>query len=66
MLNQGVKMKAMTRQQLADCAGVTTKTLKNWCEPYKKELEILGMKPNQILPPSVVEWLADHYSINIE
>ena len=27
-------MKAMTKQQLADCAGVTTKTLMSWCEQY--------------------------------
>ena len=28
-------MKAMTKQQLAQCAGVTVRTLFNWCRPYR-------------------------------
>ena len=56
----------MTRQQLADSAGVTTKTLGNYLKRHWDELWALGMRPYEILPPSVVEWLADHYSINIE
>ena len=59
-------MKAMTRQQLAACAGITTKTLGNYINRHWEELCALGMRPYEILPPSVVEWLADHYSINIE
>lgn len=31
-------MKAMTKQQLADCARVSVRTLMNWCRPYRKEL----------------------------
>ena len=34
-------MKAMTRQQIACYAGVTVKTLSNWCRPYRQELEAL-------------------------
>lgn len=59
-------MKAMTRQQLADCAGVTTKTLGNYIKRHWDELWVLGMRPYEILPPSVVEWLSYHYGINID
>ena len=56
-------MKAMTRQELADCAGVTTKPLGNYLRRHWDELWALGLRPRQILPPSVVEWLCDHYGI---
>ncbi len=59
-------MKAMTRQQLADCAGVTTKTLANYLKRHRDTLWGLGLRPREILPPSVVAWLVDHYGINID
>jgi hypothetical protein len=59
-------MKAMTREQLADCAGVTTKTLDRYIKRHWDELWALGLRPRQILPPSVVEWLSSHYCIRID
>ena len=59
-------MKAMTRKQLAIRADVTTKTLANWIAPYHDQLYALGMRPRRILPPCVVEWIARHYSIDVE
>ena len=57
----------MTRKQLAYYAGVSVKTLRNWCEPHKEELETLGMKPNMIvLPPSVVQWICDKFCIDVD
>ena len=45
-------MKSMTRQQIAHRAGVSVKTLTNWCRPFRKELEALGLRPGMIvLPP---------------
>ena len=44
-------MKAMTRQQLAACAGVTSKTLGNYINRHWDELWALGMRPYEILPP---------------
>ena len=38
-------MKAMSKQQLADAAGVSVKVLMNWCRPYRKEFEAMGLKP---------------------
>ena len=53
-------MKAMTKQQLAQCAGVTVRTLLNWCRPYRKELARMGLKPGmRVLPPHIVKWIAD-------
>ena len=59
-------MKAMSKQQLADAAGVSVTTLMNWCKPYKKELEALGMKPNsKVLSPKIVSYIADLFCIDI-
>ena len=46
-------MKAMTRQQLASCAGVTSKTLGNYINRHWDELWALGMRPYEILPPAI-------------
>ena len=59
-------MKEMTRQELADCAGVTTKTLGKYIKRHWEELWLLGMRPNQILPPSVVAWLVHNYGIDVK
>ena len=59
-------MKAMTRQELADRAGVDRKTLYNYFERHKEELTSLGVHPNQIVPPCAVEWLSVNYGINID
>ena len=59
-------MKAMTRQELADRAGVDRKTLYKYFLRHKDELWSLGVRPNQIVPPSAVEWLSVNYGINID
>jgi hypothetical protein len=59
-------MKAMTKQQLADCAGVSVRTLMNWCEPFRSELERMGMKPSsRVLPPHVVKYLSELFCIDV-
>ena len=56
----------MTKQQLADRAGVTTKTLMSWCEPFQKELEAMGMQPHmKVLPPHIVQFIADRLCIDM-
>jgi hypothetical protein len=60
-------MKAMTRQQIGYYAGVTARTLNNWCKPYRKELEALGLHPGMIiLPPNIVQWICDKFCIDVE
>ena len=50
----------------ADCAGVTTKTLKNWCEPFLKELETMGMQPHmKVLPPHIVRFITEKFCIDV-
>ena len=57
----------MTKQQLAQCAGVTVRTLFNWCRPYRKELARMGLKPGmRVLPPHIVKWIADKFCIDLE
>ena len=59
-------MKAMSKQQLADAAGVTTKTLMSWCDPYMKELESMGLLPNmKVLPPHIVRFIAEKFCIDL-
>jgi hypothetical protein len=59
-------MKAMTKQQLADRAGVSLNTLNRWMKPLQQQLEELGMPPGaRILPPSIVKFLADRFCIDV-
>lgn len=58
-------MKAMSKQEIADHAGITLKTLSNWLKPYRQELEQMGMQPNmRILPPRIVQWICDKFCID--
>ena len=57
----------MSKQQLADSAGVTVKTLMSWCKPYEEELGRMGMKPRaKVLPPNVVKFICERFTIIIE
>ena len=59
-------MKAMTKQQLASLAGVTVKTLMNWCKPYMNELAEMGLqRKTKVLPPNIVIFLAEKFCIDI-
>lgn len=45
-------MKAMSKSELADRAGVSLSTLTRWCKPYKDDLNAMGLQPNaKVLPP---------------
>jgi hypothetical protein len=60
-------MKAMTRQELAELAGVSVRTLSNWCKPYSKELERMGMRRKMVLlPPNIVRWIIDKFCIDVD
>ena len=57
----------MSKSELAAKAGVSRTTLKNWCKPYQKELEAMGLGPNaKVLPPNVVQFIVNTFCINIE
>lgn len=58
-------MQSMTRQQLADYAGVNVKTLRNWLIPHQELLWQMGMpKGKGALPPNVVKWIIEQYDID--
>ena len=57
----------MSKQQLADAAGVSVGTLMNWCRPYRKELEAMGVKKkDRVLSPKVVRFIAEKFCIDVE
>ncbi|MDE5783171.1 MAG: hypothetical protein K2H97_02460 [Prevotella sp.] len=59
-------MKAMTKQQLADHAGVSVKTLSKWCRPYQDELRTMGFRPHmKALPPNIVAYLSEKLCIDL-
>jgi transposase len=60
-------MKAMSKQQLAEAAGVSVKVLMNWCRPYREEFEKMGLKPkDRVLPPRIVKFIAEQFCIDVD
>jgi transposase len=59
-------MKAMSKSELADRAGVSLSTLTRWCKPYKDDLNAMGLQPNaKVLPPHIVKYLIEKFCIDI-
>ena len=60
-------MKAKSKSELAEAAGVSLNTLREWCKPWQNELESMGLRPNaRVLPPKVVNFLAEKFCIDID
>ena len=60
-------MKAMTKTQMADCAGVCIETFNNWLKPHHATLAAMGYPPGRrVIPPNVVAWMCEQFDINIE
>ena len=59
-------MKAMSKQKLADAAGVSVDTMMRWLVPHRQELETLGMRPGmRVLPPKVVAYIVETLCIDV-
>ena len=42
-------------------------TLREWCKPYQKELEAMGLRPNaRVLSPKAVKFLAEKFCIDVD
>ena len=60
-------MKAMSKQQLADCAGVSRRTLMRWCKQHQQELQKMGLKPNaKVLSPRITAYIVQQMCIDVE
>lgn len=59
-------MKAMYKYELAAYAGITSKTLRRWTEPFDKELAQMGVYPStRLLPPASVKFLCEKLAIDL-
>lgn len=60
-------MKAMSKFELAEAAGVSAATLRRWLRTDEEFLRANGItSKTKILPPNVVQYLCDKYCIDIE
>ncbi len=60
-------MKAKSKKELANYAGVSIKTLTNWLQPFLPDLIAMGYRQGQkVLPPNVVLWICDKLCIDVE
>ncbi|MBR2266099.1 MAG: hypothetical protein IJ882_05435 [Paludibacteraceae bacterium] len=62
-------MKAMTKSQLAEAAGVSCKTLMKWLkDPYiQAQMALYELSPHQKkLPGSLIKIICNHYVIDID
>ena len=56
----------MTREEIALRAHVNRKTISNQIKRHWDELWALGMRPYEILPPSVVAWFGKNYGVDVD
>ena len=56
----------MTREEIALRAHVDRKTISNQIKRHWDELWALGMRPYEILPPSVVAWFGKNYGVDVD
>jgi hypothetical protein len=55
--------KAMTRQELAQKAGVCIATFNKWLNTDLTYIKRLGYRPRNLLPPAVVKYICEKYCI---
>ena len=58
--------KSVTREEVADKAGVDRRTLYSYLKFHEEELGKLGLRPRARLPPIIVEWLAENYGVTMD
>lgn len=59
-------MKAMSKQEIAAAAGISTDTLRRWLAPYQNELEQLGYQSKmRVLPPNIVLFITEKLCIDV-
>lgn len=59
-------MKAMSKAELANAAGVSRDTFRRWLKTDVAYLHEQGVKPTaKVFPPQVVNYLIDKYCIDL-
>ena len=59
-------MRAMSKSELADAAGVSRETFRRWLQTDAGYLAQQSVKPTaKVLPPQVVNYLIDKYCIEL-
>lgn len=59
-------MKSMLKSQLAEAAGVSTRTFCRWLKLHQAELEKRGVKPKaKLIPPLAVVYICEQYGIDL-
>lgn len=59
-------MKAYTKVELAQAAGVSTQTFRRWLKTDQAYLNAHNISPStKVLPPKVVQYLCDKYAIDL-
>jgi hypothetical protein len=59
-------MKACSKFELAEAAGVSPETFRRWLKSDKAYLEANGISPSaKILPPQVVKYICEKYCIEL-
>ena len=58
-------MKSYYKYELADAAGVSTRTFGRWLRQQSEQLSQWGITPRtQLLPPVAVKWICGQYGID--
>lgn len=59
-------MRAMNKNEMAMCAGVSSRTFSRWLAAYKNDLLKLGVTPKtRLLPPKAVMFLSEMLGIDV-
>ena len=65
MVNGKCEMKSYYKYELADAAGVSTRTFGRWLRQQSEQLSQWGVTPrSQLLPPVAVQWICKAYGID--
>ena len=60
-------MKAMTKSELAQRAGISLNTFSRWCKTLEPQMRQMGLPPGaRVLPPNIVRLIAEHFCIDID
>ena len=65
LIREEHRMKSYYKYELAEAAGVSTRTFGRWLSRQSETLAKWGITPRtQMLPPVVVEWICRQYGID--